>query len=172
MTKLALSPLVAAYANIYGELIGFVRARVRSSAIAADIVQDTYLRATASPHHHTLDNPRAFLYQVAGNLVVDHLRQQRSRGQYLIEATVPEDEHPEMPSPETQLADRQRLQALLVAVDELPPRCKEVFILRKFEDLEPDEIARRLGISRNMIEKHLRHALLHCRRRLDEEDAQ
>jgi RNA polymerase sigma-70 factor (ECF subfamily) len=170
MTKLALSPLVVAYGNIYGELIGFVRARVRCSTTAADIVQDTYLRAVASSQSHALDNPQAFLYRVASNLAVDHLRQQRSRGKYIIQATVPEDEHPKAPSPETQLQDRQRLQALLMAVDELPPRCREVFILRRFEDLDQDQISRRLGISRNMVEKHLRHALLHCRRRLDPDD--
>jgi DNA-directed RNA polymerase specialized sigma24 family protein len=72
MSKPALSPLVAAYADAYDELVGYVRARVGCSATAADIVQETYLRATASPQQDSLANPRAFLYRVAGNLALDH----------------------------------------------------------------------------------------------------
>lgn len=45
------------------------------------------------------------------------------------------------------------------AINNLPPRCREVFVLRRFHDLSPDDIAKRLGISRNMVEKHLRSAL-------------
>jgi RNA polymerase sigma factor (sigma-70 family) len=169
MSESARSPLVAAYADSYDELVGYVRARVGCSATAADIVQETYLRATASPHRETLANPRAFLYRVAGNLAVDHLRQLRSRAKYVVDGPVPEQHHPQAPSPEQELGDRRRLIALVAAVEELPPRCREVFILRKFDDLPQEEIARRLGISRNMVEKHLRHALLHCMQRLGEE---
>jgi RNA polymerase sigma-70 factor (ECF subfamily) len=168
MTKLALSPSAVVYANLHGELLSFVYRKVRSSAIAADIVQDAYLRATASLQDQAPDDPRAYLYRVAENLTVDHLRRQRARGKYLVEANVSEEQHPKAPSPETQLIDRQRLQALVAAVDELPRRCREVFMLRKFEDLNQSEIAHRLGISRNMVEKHLRHALSHCRKRLND----
>lgn len=162
--------LLGAYESVYEELMGFVRARVGCSATAADIVQETYLRAAASPLGSELKNPRAFLYRVAGNLAVDHIRVERSRARYVVHETVPEDRHPEALSPEKTLEDRQRLLALVRAVEELPPRCREVFILRKFEDLHQAEIAARLGISRNMVEKHLRHALLHCLARLGPED--
>jgi len=62
-------------------------------------------------------------------------------------------------NPEQIAVARQRLDKLVEAVNTLPPRCRAVFILRKFENLSQAEIAERLGISRNMVEKHLRHAL-------------
>ncbi len=51
-------------------------------------------------------------------------------------------------------------------VDELPEKCRQVFILRKFRDYDQQQIADELSISRRMVEKHLQKALSHCRTRL------
>ena len=77
---------------------------------------------------------------------------------------------PEFRRIERQLVAKQRLAILAKAVGELPPRCRDCFILRRFDDLDPDEIAIRMGISRNMVEKHLRQALIYCTARLREGD--
>ena len=83
---------------------------------------------------------------------------------------MPEEVPDRSPSAETRIDARERLAILAGAVEELPPRCREVFMLRKVEGLDQAEIARRLGISRNMVEKHLRKALLVCAARLKESD--
>jgi RNA polymerase sigma-70 factor (ECF subfamily) len=41
-------------------------------------------------------------------------------------------------------------------------------MLHKFTGLTHSEIAARLGISKNMVEKHVIKAMTHCRKRLDE----
>ena len=58
---------------------------------------------------------------------------------------------------------RQRLRAFAETIAALPPRCREAFVLSRFEGLANGEIAGRLGISRNMVEKHVMRALLACR---------
>ncbi|WP_260929490.1 RNA polymerase sigma factor [Novosphingobium sp. 9] len=63
-----------------------------------------------------------------------------------------------------------RLRTLLELVETLPPRCREVFALRKIEGLHQADIAERLGITRGAVEKHLRHALLLLATRLGEID--
>ena len=62
---------------------------------------------------------------------------------------------------------RERLAILIDAVNDLPPRCREVFLLSRFDALTNGQIADRLGITRNMVEKHIIKAMVHCRRRLD-----
>src|SRR5262245_20319082 len=164
----ATSILVSAIEQSYDELLGFVSARVGCRATAADIVQETYLRVAAVETPDAVANPRAFVYAVAGNLAVDHLRQKQARRKYVVDEAVPERAQASAPSPEAEFEGEERLACLMQAVEDLPPRCREVFVLRRFENLSQAEIAERLGISRNMVEKHMRRALLHCMQRLGE----
>ena len=160
-----LGALVAAH---HAALTAFVRRRVGCPAIAGDIVQEAYARLAGRAAPMPPANPRAFLYRVAGNLALDHLRRERARARVLMGGPPPEQVPDPRPSAVAALEARQRLAILVRAVDELPPRCRRVFVMRRFEDRDQDEIAAALGISRNMVEKHLRRALAHCAMRLDE----
>lgn len=51
-------------------------------------------------------------------------------------------------------------------VEELPPRCRDVFILYKIHGMSYKEIATELGISQSGVEKHVTKGLSHCRRKL------
>lgn len=162
--------LIQAFIAHYDALRARVERRVRSPELAADIVQDCYLRIVEHDPAVPIENPLAFLHRVIGNLTIDRLREREVRarrdGTEEMQQEMPDD----APCNETVLLARQRLSLLMQAVDELPPRCREVFILRKLRHLEYDDIASRMGISRNMVEKHLRKALLHCQARLAEYD--
>ena len=65
----------------------------------------------------------------------------------------------------------QRLEMLQRALAELPPRCRESFLLRKIEGLSHPEIAEHLGISKALVEKHIVNAMKHCRLRIKQWDA-
>lgn len=158
--------LIREFQSHYDVLRLFVRRRVRSIELAADILQDCYLRIAGHDRSVRVDNPLSFFYRVAGNLIIDRIRERDARERHADPTGLTEELPDHTPPPEQVLAARQRLQLLIRAIDELPPRCREVFLLRKVELLEFDEIAARLGISRNMVEKHLRKALLHFQSRL------
>lgn len=166
----AAGPLLAAIESHYGELTALVRRKVNCPALAADIVQGIYVQLASGRAPVSVENPRAFLYRVAGNLAIDHLRREQTRAKYVTAEPLPEEIPDAQPSADAVIHTRQRLALLARAVDELPPRCRQVFVLRKFEGLDQTEIAQALGISRNMVEKHLRKALLHCAMRLDQHD--
>jgi RNA polymerase sigma-70 factor (ECF subfamily) len=59
-----------------------------------------------------------------------------------------------------------RVAILRAAIAELPERRRVVFILHRLHHLSPDQIAVRLRISRNMVDRHLRRAFAHCLDRL------
>lgn len=162
---MAHNPFAAIEAH-HRELVIFLTRKLGCPILAADLAQEAFLRLADSQLKYKLENPRAFLFRVATNLVIDHLRQEKTRTKFLSPETVLDDVPGISSSPETIVDDRQRLEILRQVVNELPPKCREVFILRKFEQLEQAEIAERLGISRNMVEKHLRKALIYCRDRL------
>jgi RNA polymerase sigma-70 factor (ECF subfamily) len=50
---------------------------------------------------------------------------------------------------------------------ELPLNCRRIFIWQKIEGLTQQEIAERLGLSKNMVEKYMIRTLRHLRERLD-----
>lgn len=169
MSDVATTPISALIDAYYGELRSYASRKLRNPVAAEDVVQEAWLRF-ASSGSDKIANPRAYLYRLVGNLIVDQQRREKTR----LGATVQQSDHidvvDETANTERQLMARQRLALLTKAVFELPPRCRDCFILRRFDDLDPDEIARRMGISRNMVEKHLRQALVHCARRLRESD--
>lgn len=156
------SRIIEAY---YDELQRFTRRRLRGAPAAEDLVQEACLRFTRL-ETAKLTNPRAFLYRILSNLVVDHQRQQQRERAVPIESEA--DIVDETADAERAIISRERLLLLKQAVEELPPRCRECFVLRRFDDLSQEEIAQRMGISRNMVEKHLRTAALHCMKRLSE----
>jgi RNA polymerase sigma-70 factor (ECF subfamily) len=63
--------------------------------------------------------------------------------------------------PEQILQGRQALDALVMALKELPDRTRTIFVLARLEHMKQAEIARRLGVSLNTVEKHLQSAIAH-----------
>ncbi len=61
--------------------------------------------------------------------------------------------------PETQALIQEQLVLAQSAIDELTPRVREVFELRKVYGLKQREIAERLGISQSTVEKHIAKGL-------------
>jgi RNA polymerase sigma factor (sigma-70 family) len=166
--RMSADPVLEAFAACYDELLRHVEQRVGNAADAADIVQETYVHMRATERSAVIANPRAFVYRVAANLAIDYLRRRAYRGQFVSAGEPMEEVASSEPSLDRQLAGRERLSALLAAVNELPPRCREVFILSKLHHLDSSEIEQRLNISQTMIRRHLRKALLHCAARLGE----
>lgn len=154
------------YRQYYKELHRFLYARLHCKDEASDVLQEVFARLLAFGGGDQIRQPRAFLYRAALNLVVDGFRTRKSR---LEDARADsEEEEPAScePGPDSVMYSRQRLKALQRAIDELPPRCREVFLLHKFENRSHTEIADHMGISRNMVEKHVIKAVTHCRNRL------
>lgn len=153
------------------ELLGFLVNRVSCKDTADDILQDAFFRLTQYESQTRIQNPIAFLYCVAGNLAFDHLRKVKRE-----QARQTDDdelmEHPDStPDIERQLYSQQQLKFLQQAIEELPPRCREVFILHKFKHYSYSQIMSELGISESTVLKHIVKALAHCRQRLKELEA-
>ncbi len=153
--------------HYYQELIAFLRQRLGDRQVAADVAQEAFLRVLERTSPEELEHPRAFLFRTAMNLGVDQHRRASIRRSETLE--VLEDETgPEHCSPEEMAIREQQLQHLQRALQQLPERCREAFLLRKVQGCSQMEIAERLGISRDMVEKHIVNAMKHCRLRLRE----
>lgn len=132
-----------------------------SEAAAEDVAQSLFFKLQRIEESAPIHNKSAFLNRLATNLATDWLRAQKRRDGLFAAIDSAPDVACDLPIVERQLLDREKLAVLLESVEELTPRCREVFLLRKIEELPVNEIASRLGISRSMVARHLDNALRH-----------
>lgn len=161
------SNVQALYLQHSGEIERFLQRRLACRETAADLTQETFARLLRTGTTEQIENVRAYLFRTAANLALDHLRRRKHMH-------LPTDSGElqrfadDRPGPERQLLSRQALARLRDAVEALPPRQREIFQLHKFGGLSYQEIALRLGISKNTVMVHMVRALATCRRALDD----
>ena len=150
------------------ELQAYLTETLRDADTAADLTQETFLRYAEHRRGNgaMVIHERAYLYRTARNLAIDHSRKlARQRTD-----TVANEDLARMPADSPSLdhaADaRQKLDRLRTAVEELPERTRQVFVLGRLEGLTHREIAHRLAISESSVQKHLARALQHVMQRL------
>lgn len=160
-------------ASYQASLLSWIRRKLAGRGMGErigheDIAQEAWLRAAPAIAAGKIENERAYMFRIAGNLIADEAKARSRQDAVIIESDTIEHVPTSEPSIEDHLIAKERLALLTDIAEQLPPRCREVFRLRKSEGLTTSEIALRLGISRNMAEKHMRHALLFCSSRLEE----
>lgn len=144
---------------------------VRCEQAAADLTQETYLRLVNLAQTTSVTYPRALLFRTATNLAIDYLRKGKLE-RHTRDPLDPTVEIPSAaPSAERAVFDKQRFRIFLSALDTLPPRSREAFLLHRVEECSYREIASRLSISESAVEKLIMRALLHCRTAIRKHDA-
>lgn len=150
----------------YRELLNFCARALKDRDAAADMAQEAYARVLAVGRSGVaIADPRALLYRTARNLMVDQHRRDTVRQHESLDALT-EDQLPAAPrsdQPDEALAYDQYARAIAAAIEALPPRCREAFILNRFEGLSHQEVAERMGISRNMVAQHVTRGVLACK---------
>jgi RNA polymerase sigma-70 factor (ECF subfamily) len=148
------------------ELHAYLTAKLRDCEMAADLTQETFLRFAEQGGSAAILHNRAYLYRTAHNLAVDQVRRgERRRTDSVTHddmANIPEDR----PSVEDVIDARERLDRLRTAIQMLPKRTRQVFVLHRVEGLTYAEVAERLGISESSVQKHLAKALHHVMQRV------
>ena len=148
----------------HASLVQYLRRKVGSDADARDLAQEAYLRLLRYDENQDADSLRALLFRIATNLV--SMRARTARVQRWVDHQPLENEPAlptQDPSPERHLIAEEQLDRLMQAIQRLPPKCQQVFVLSRFHDMSYPQIAQRCGISVKMVEKHITKALEMCR---------
>ncbi|WP_067646271.1 RNA polymerase sigma factor [Dokdonella koreensis] len=135
---------------------------------AKDLVQEGFLRLLRYRDTTPPDEWTPLAYRIVLNLHRDRQRQAATRETPLFDTDDDLSTHasPE-PSPEHLATDQQHLMLARQAILELPPRCREVYLLNRVDALSYPAIAARCGISVKAVEKHISRALRELRGKVD-----
>ena len=112
-----------------------------------------------------VEDPVRYFLRTARNLFIDRQRQKKRRKQKLFDfSSAASANAPDAFDPERILAGKQELNNALAAIGALPPRCREAFTSHRFGGASYAVIARTMGISTSMVEKHIAEAMLRLTR--------
>lgn len=146
-------------------LLRFISAKVGSEQEAKEIVQEAYVHLLRLNHHEAVSYLRAFLYKTAANIAVDRLRQRRRRNHV---TSMPEVDFAVFElTPERQISGEQAIQVMRKAVAELPPKCRQAFLLRHSSGMSVEEIAQYMQMGACMVRRYIARGLEHVRESLD-----
>ena len=156
----------AFYQQQRNELVHFTTRITQCPDTAEDISQESFIILFREIKQQKIENPRAFLFRVAKNLAFDHIKHKKVTENYaqvqypILESTI------EALSIEQIMSNNQQLDAMKQAIEQLPPRCRDSFVLNKIHEMSYAEVARYVGISESGVEKHIMKGLKHCRSQL------
>lgn len=146
----------------YDELLRTWTGKFSNRHQAEDLAQDSLLRVLEL--ETPPEQPRAYLHQTARNIAIDTFRRERGREQTTLD-TLSAFEAP-TGNPEEEVHTAQLAHAIEAALSELPLKCRQVFVWQRIDGCSQQEIAERLDLSKNMVEKYMIRAMKHLRERL------
>lgn len=164
------------FSKIYDQYIEkiyrFIFLKVNSQEIAQDLTSETFLRgweAFKKSHNPTknnqkIENPPAFLYQIARNLVIDHYREKGKFRVVPVELTPIVDPSRNL---EEEAMRKSDFHMVRMALTELKENYQNVIIWHYLDDLPIPEVAKLLDRSEEATRVLLHRALESLRRKLN-----
>lgn len=144
-------------------LRAYLRGRFPGLADADDLIQETYARLLRAQVAGQLREVRPYLFATARNAALDLARHHRVAATDSIgnieRLNVVEDG----PDAAETVSYDQEIEILHEAIAALPPRCREILLLRRFQGLPHQAIAQQLNISVNTVDAQLCLAVFRCR---------
>ncbi|MDG2520719.1 sigma-70 family RNA polymerase sigma factor [Caulobacter segnis] len=118
-----------------------------------DVIQESYCRIAAAVDPQTIASPRAYFFTTARNVALDQMRKNRVVGLDDVAELAWSNVVDESPSPERLAGGRLELRRINTLIESLPQRCRTIFVMRKVQGLSQRQIAHKLGVTENVVEK-------------------
>lgn len=140
-------------------LTRYLRRNWRDQAEVSDLRQEVYARVYAAARERLPHQPKQYLLMTARNHLINNAkRTQVVQIDYVADletsAVVVDND-----TPERQLTAREELRRIQAGLERLPPRCRQVVMLRKIEGLSTREAAERMHVGIDTIEQQMVHGM-------------
>jgi len=159
------------YAAHWNELCNFIHSRFGSPPEPEDIAQTAFIKLAEVENPESIDNPKAYLFRSARNLVVDYHRSPKNQtcsdNDHDIQQNI--EEKSDVLGPENVLMGRQELDIVEKVILSLPERDRAFVLMNRLEDMTYTEIAKKANMSRSGVQKIITLALEKCMNALQQQ---
>lgn len=139
----------------YSGLVVYADQITKNTEISEDIVQSVFMKLWETRENIEIRSFRSYFIQCVKNRCIDHLRSQKVKNRF--DNRIPDADHLVM---EDDLWTKNELSELIDrAIEDLPPRCREIFWMSRYENFKIAEIAEKLDISKRTVETQISKAL-------------
>lgn len=147
-----------------------VRGALRRLGVAEsdidDLIQDAYCRLATLRSVDHIDRPGAYFMQIVKNAWRDSLRRARVVRLEDFTESAPSFVEDAATGVEAAVIAREQLGLIEALLEALPERCRTIFTWKRMEGIPQREIAKRLGVSENVVENDVQKALRTIQRAL------
>ena len=149
----------------YSGLVVYARSIIGSSQAAEDIVQDFFISIWVNRVNLTISKSiKSYFFTSVRNRSIDFIRKQKTKPE--LTPIFPE-QLSDADNSYNYLIESELRSIIDAAIGKLPPVCREIFLLNRFEEIKPSEIALQKGISVRTVETHIGKALKIMKRELE-----
>ncbi len=146
------------YLELYAGLHRYAFTFVQDAALAEEMVHQVFLklleRSTPLVIHTSI---KSYLYRAVYHECLNSLKQQKTRQNISIDATLAEPVNTETPAAKLHYTELET--QVHAAIGQLPEQCRTIFQLSRFDELKYHEIATQLEISVKTVETQMSRAL-------------
>lgn len=139
----------------HGILLRYFARRGFALHDAQDLAQEVFARLSNRAVLAGVAKPESYLFAVAANVLIDHVRRRKVRADYSAAEAADGAARFDDLTPERVLQGQQELNWVVSALNEMPERMRNIFILARLENLPRSEIAQRLGVSKRLVEQQI-----------------
>ncbi len=153
------------FEKYYYDLCNMVNLYLHDSTMSEEIVQDIFIYLWEKKDNIKIETSvKSYLLRASKNRSLNYIRNEKLKVDVLSRIPVYDQETLDMPD---RVMDANQLRGLIEeAIDSLPERCREVYLLGKEERLSYREISMKLGISEKTVEAQMGNALKKLREKL------
>lgn len=149
-------------------ICGYVRAHFGAGPPEPEDVAQTAFVRFVTADSGRIENPQAFLYSTARNLVIDHHRHAKREQAFIrTQSAINTDEMPSDLTPDNVLVQAERFRILAEALEQVPLAQRRMVLLNRFEGLSYAEIGQRFGMSPETVRKRVERTIATCLKALD-----
>lgn len=139
-------------------LVSYFARRIHSTVEAEDLTQEVLMRL-AGADLKSIENPEAYLFSIASNLLRDRARRERVRSNIRQEISQSPELGIEMLDPHRVAEGQDMLDSMYAALAELPEKTRRIFVLYRIENVSRKTIADQFGLCESSIDKHVSRAM-------------